>query len=461
MKLNIVKKTMILTMLTSLLMTCGSCGSKKQAGTSEGVGWKENAICAVVFLGYGSDFTTLSTTNNFKTFAQRLPSLQKMTEFTVKTEGDEVYFIIPRYANATITVNEYQLNIESGKEIIGKKLYQGDAEPILLKCNLSDLHPNTSVTITGNRESVTFNPQSSCSSKAGVQYLSLNDVGDEEEEAFPTSLPTEFTYKGYAGSIRAKVSNGKVSLFFDRKEAAEIMGDKSFTPESSYEIEGLSGECKGVHIGDVGQDYNPVLACLLEDGGIEVIALYEALRTHDFRTSGRLPGYDNMVSVINDAVIFEEEGGGYGTLFAISEEGFKKEIEFCVQHGKYVHYSIPVTSDEDAERMCYILTLTFDWKFSYMSGYANSEAMEYFVGRCWKANEKYTNNDYLVVYNYEMKEADRSEMTGIAPDNTLRTGAFKARLTGDRSQYLHVICTKGLRFHPGNMGTEAIFNVER
>jgi len=200
---------------------------------------------------------------------------------------------------------------------------------------------------------------------------------------------------------------------------------------------------------------------LLEDGTVEVLALYDAIRTLDFRTSGRLPEHVNIVSVVNEGVSFDEEGGGYATLFTVDAGGYKKEIDFCMQHGRYVYYSIPVTGDEDAERMCYILTLTFDWKFSYMSGYTNSEAVEYFVGRCWKTAEQYAGNDYLVAYSYEVKEADRSEMTGVAPDKTVRAGAFKANLKGDRRQYLHVTCTKGLRFHPGNMGTEAIFNVER
>ena len=448
-------RIVFLCLTTILLFVCGGCSSKVSNSTQEEeVKWETNDLCAVVFLGYGNDFSSFSQTENFEANCKRFPSLEKITEFAVETEGDEVFYIIPRYADATIAVHQYNFDIEKERETIGKKFYQGGFEPILLRCNLSDLHPNTLVTVTGNGENVEFNPRNNGSSEKGVQYIESQDI--VEKELYPTSLPEEYTYKGNAGNIRAKVNNGKVLLYYDRKEVASILRETDFALEKSYSVQGLSGKCKGVFIGDVGQDYNPVLACLLEDGNVEVLALYDAIRTFDFKTSGRLPEHVNIVSVVSGGVSFDEEGGGYGTLFTIDAGGYKKEIDFNVSHnGNYIHHE-----DVEDGTACYIVRLSFDWKITFISGYVDSEAIEHFEGKFWIENEKFVGNNYVATYAYEMKEADRSEMTGIPPSKTVHKGTFKMQSNDDLGRYCDITCTKGLRFYPDALGTKVTFKKE-
>ena len=151
-----------------------ACGGSGKSNASSGIEWKEGGLCAVLFLGYGNFFATILQTNDFKEFCKRFPALQKATAFTAETEGDEVYYIIPRHSDATVTVHEYKFDIEAMKESIGKELYRGGSEPILIRCNLSDMHPNTSVTVTGNGKSVTFNPMSGLGEREGVQFVLLD-----------------------------------------------------------------------------------------------------------------------------------------------------------------------------------------------------------------------------------------------------------------------------------------------
>jgi hypothetical protein len=432
-----------------VLTACGGGGGKSRSvfEISDGVEWRQNDICAIVFVGYGKDFASVSQIDNYATYNQRFPSLRKTTKFTAETEGDEIYYIIPRYSDATVFVNEYKNDLEDNmKEIIGKKLYDGDAAPLLIRCNISDLHPNTTVTVTGNGKSVTFNPMSAFGERNDVQFISMDNesVGEDVNKGFLS----ECSYKGISAGINAKVMNGKVSVTFDREEATAIFGGHEFMLEDNYIVECKSGKCKGIFIGDVGQDFNPVLCCLMEDGGIEVIELYEALRNYDFRTSGRLRGYDNIVSVSNEGVQVGE--GGYVTLFTFDKSGNKKEVDFnALLNGTWIH-QVKVEGYD----VRFIVYLSSDWKITYVCGYVDSEALESFIGTCSIIEE----TDNYIVYEYEMKEVDLSEMTGVVPDPEVKKGTFKAQRIGeDWFDGINITCLTGLSFHPGGLGKETTF----
>ena len=434
-----------------LLVSCagggGSGKSKSAFDISDGVEWRSNDICAMIFVGYGADFAAISQTDGFKMLSERFPSSKKVSKFSAMTEGDEVFYIIPRYSDATVTLSEYRIDLEDdGKEIIGKKLYEGEAAPILFRCNLSDLHPNTTVTVTGGGKSVTFNPVSAFGERNDVQFVSPDNEFADEEVSKGFSL--EHSYNGISAGINAKVLNGKVFVTFDREEAVSIFGEQEFMLNDNYVVEGMSGKCKGIFIGDVGQDYNPVLCCLLEDGGIEVIELYEALRNYDFRTSGRLRGYEKIVSVSNEGVQAGE--GGYVTLFTLDASGNKKEVEFnALLNGTWIHQ----TKVEEFD-VRFIVYLSHDWKITYVCGYVDSEVVEAFRGTCRIVEE----HDDFNIYEYEMKEDDLSELTGKDPDQAVKRGTFKAhKITDDWFDGINITCLTGLQFHPGGLGKEAAF----
>jgi len=70
------------------------------------------------------------------------------TERYVETDGGEIYLIVPADMNSTVTVTT-QTMAEDGSELVqGEVIYSGGGEPVLLRCNESDIFPNTVVTIT-------------------------------------------------------------------------------------------------------------------------------------------------------------------------------------------------------------------------------------------------------------------------------------------------------------------------
>ena len=70
--------------------------------------------------------------------------------------GSEVYCIVPASTDASITVQKLTY-LEDGTQNIGETLYEGDAHPILIAANESDIMPNALITIDDG-ESFSFSP---------------------------------------------------------------------------------------------------------------------------------------------------------------------------------------------------------------------------------------------------------------------------------------------------------------
>ena len=293
----------------------------------------------------------------------------------------------------------------------------------------------------------------------GGSNSNAKDIQSQDIQSQSASMQTEHEHAG----VRATITNGKVTLHFNRDKLDGVLLNQEVLQELEdrpYTVEGLSGACKGVFIGDVGQDINPVLACILEDGGIEVLNIGKALVNYDFKTSGRMPGYEHVSSVTNEGV-FDDIGGGdsicsYVTLFAIDTKGNKKEIDFCQLLSGNWEYLV----NTEGQTECYLLGFTDDWKISYRSGYAESEAHEFFIGRFWKIEEQDNDETVILTCGYEMMEAGLSEMTGIPPDKTVRKGTFKVEASY-MDDSIDVTCISGLQFYPGKLGTKKKFERRR
>ena len=108
---------------------------------------------AIAFLGYVeedfADFDEYFDSKGFKDqFHPFVYDIDK--DHFVQAEGDELYCIVPRYEDDTVTISEWivdEYNDWQGEE--GNVLYhaKNDGHPILVKCNISDLVPNILITI--------------------------------------------------------------------------------------------------------------------------------------------------------------------------------------------------------------------------------------------------------------------------------------------------------------------------
>ena len=461
------KKRLLIIAIATMLVACGGGNRTTAANEISDVKWSEKDLCAVIFLGYGESFATVSATEIFKEACEKFPSLKSVTKFAAEAEGDEIYYIIPRYGDATVTVNEYRFDMENMKEIIGMELYRGGGEPILIRCNISDIHPNVKVAVTANKEMVTFSPTSGTGDMAEPMFFkslfvengfgSIEDRSASIEDDSPVNSATDYEYVG----VRAAITNGKVTIRFNRDKFDGMLLNPEVLnnlKERSYNVVN-SGICKSVFIGDVGQEINPVLACILEDGGIELLDIHDALVNSNFETTGRLPGYENILSVINSGltdIIDGEEFTWGAALFAVNAEGNQILIESELRDnlcGRWLHIA-----NEKGTEMAFLLDFNSNWEVSYRSGLPNSEALEIFMGRVWKIEEQNNGKIATITYGYEMTEADNSEMTGIQPDKTVRRGSFKVEVS-DSNNYIDVTCISGLLFYPNEMGSKVRFGI--
>lgn len=160
---------------------------RSYADLIENLSWGE-AVCGVAYVGFvegplGEGYRAIIEEQ--KELMEWYPFVANIPEEQfVKTDGYDLYCIVPTSLDCSVKVEEVSMpeNTEAWEPIIGEVIYESETgEPILLKCNESDIFTNVIVTIT---------------TPDGVEkkispYLSLMDgslAGINEDESGLTAL---------------------------------------------------------------------------------------------------------------------------------------------------------------------------------------------------------------------------------------------------------------------------------
>ncbi len=141
----------------------------------------------VIFLGFYESYEEYIIGAE-KTYGKDYPFLKNIKEeaFVASSEGSEIFAIIPANNRISLTVNRlsYTNGFETAQK--GDLLYEGrPGEPVVVKCNFSDLYPDIIITAT------------STDSDAATEFvpkLSLKDgrIELEEEEQLSVHDFTEY-----------------------------------------------------------------------------------------------------------------------------------------------------------------------------------------------------------------------------------------------------------------------------
>ena len=117
-------------------------------------------FCAVAHLGYldGSYYEIMSHVEDLG-MLEEFPFLEIPKENYLPLAGGELYAVIPADANAAITVytgvmDETDFTVKAGEKLAE---FTG-GEPVLLKCNVSEIMPNVVLEITANGVMHTYSP---------------------------------------------------------------------------------------------------------------------------------------------------------------------------------------------------------------------------------------------------------------------------------------------------------------
>lgn len=121
--------------------------------------FKGDQLCAVASIGY-------TNTNDLPLYAKKY--LNNKTDFpTYKISHGDYYLIIPRYKDMKVEL--YKNIMDSDKPTLVSEI--DSSKPFIIACNVSDVFPDSTVSITYNGETIKFSP-----------YMSLKDgsleVGD-------------------------------------------------------------------------------------------------------------------------------------------------------------------------------------------------------------------------------------------------------------------------------------------
>lgn len=385
--------------ICAALVSCGNTGGKSTGDEFQSINWRDNDAAAVICVGMYTKESDLRDSRLLERYSKSY-GLENLE--TVQTKGDEWYIVIPRHSKATVKVNAVEIdeNCNLHKSML---LAERDGRPFLLRCNVSDLYCNVAISIEGKdgKPLVDYSPMISL--KDGKAFVRLSRGIDE-------------------------------------------------CPEGEYEIEDLSGKCRGVFIGNIGQDINPIVCLAMENGGLEIFSLFSATQTGRFDSSGPLDGFKDIEAFKDSTVVDTVDGefaGAYVTIFALDKNGNAKEIELTPSLNAEISF---LQNNDDGKITEHKIVITQDWKITYSTSWFEGDPIEEYRGRIRPLKADYDN--HVFEYSYVFFERLHYSQDMMATSEKINlAGSF--RHTSDNSGYLVTPLSGPLTF--GAQDTGSVF----
>ncbi len=169
MKKSILSIIAIILIFASLLTSCNSENKESENTTSESESVllqnTESHFLEVALLGGFESFDAYSNAEISEDFPEELTYLFNLSEdaFIDASDGFEVFALIPYGEGTKIKVNKLVYSDDMMTSEKSELLYESEStEPVVLKCNVSDLFSDTIVTVTkANGESISYSPSTS------------------------------------------------------------------------------------------------------------------------------------------------------------------------------------------------------------------------------------------------------------------------------------------------------------
>lgn len=265
-----------------------------------------------------------------------------------------------------------------------------------------------------------------------------------------------FTFEESQPAINAEIRDGALWLTFhkDKIMPVGIVDEYSYRlPDKPVKVKGLKGAPKNFIIADIGQDYNPILCVLTDQGKVQMLSLWNSVST----------GNVEAIEIPMDPIVGFKDGPGgawvdddgttfydYTTIYGIDARGGEHEIPLYNFDNDLDYVEKTPNGDVD-----YRLYLGDDWEMQYIIGYTFSEAVEARKGRFWLISEDWDEMDFR--FGYELTTC--VEFTGEGTNTTEinQKGVFDMKYQ-DFDTRIHVITPiKGVDFANKGMNVSVPF----
>lgn len=364
------KRLLYLGLAALLLPALVAC---KGGGQQTEIVWQDGEVMAVAFLGYYDSFGSFEASPSYPRLSKAFPQIVEAAQ-VVCGLGREIYLVVPRDPMATLAVNEAGEYVTDANREVFYRLEEG--KPVLLLNNWYETNSQLVCTDHEGR-SVTYSP--AIDPESGVLVRPAD--GSVHDISLPLPKPMEgYTFFDYGVDFDDRSLGIQVSLKAGQPILTSASGPLTFIgfeedsivlADGDKVFEGINGLCKGVFLGTIGQDYNPVACVVMDDGTLKMCTLFYAMRHGGPELSGVLPGFKDVTG-------FESGGGGpwedeesgetlyeYETIYVQDARGGRTELPYFADYGVYL---------AEDENFRYEVTLTPDWRYSV---YQN-DAEEYF-----------------------------------------------------------------------------------
>lgn len=324
------KKLTVQLLFTFILaVALSSCGNEKKVRK-----WNDGEMVGIAFLGNFDNYDSFRDSPEYDTYCETYPEIENLDKFEIDYFGTEVYLIIPCDPAASVSVNSYSFEdfMNEGASHDAQVLYRSDeGRPFLIKCNDNDTMSNVVITIVNNKSEVKeIHPRVSIEQPQIV--IDDHNVRDLTVDFAALEGYNEASYEYDRFGIQAWVSGGSPVLYVNTDilfESGMFSPEYYMLPEGAVKLTGINGICKGVFIGDIGQDYNPILCALMSNGDVRILSIFDALRTGNVRMSERLDKIHDITGFVNDGADPLPDGGwSYVTIYAIDKNGDRTEIPY-------------------------------------------------------------------------------------------------------------------------------------
>ena len=380
--------------------------------SSARIDWQEGEQLAVAFLGYYDSFSAFEAAPSYVRLTRAFPQIVEAVKVQAGV-GRELYLVIPRDRKAALSIHEEGAYVTD--ENRRTFLEDNAGKPVLL---LNNYYETDTRIVWQDASGPVLDYQPRLDPRSGV--LQLTAGGGVRDVSLPVPTPleglTSFDYgtdfDGRDLGIRLRLQAGRPVLTI-RPGPLSLLGfdEADFSlNDGDNEFAGVNGLCKGVFLGTIGQDYNPVACVVMENGDVKKCTVFYAME-HGAQLSDALPDFKDVTGFEKDTL------EDYQTIFALDERGGRVEIPHFIDYGLFS------AADGDDTVMA---ELTPDWRFN-LSRYSPDGSLDEVCDGSFSEQER---GDGLDRFRFRMTRFASRDGDDFKVEERVRKGRFTAREVG-------------------------------